>query len=177
MRRLAPLDKALVLILVPLWVVCFTLSVRTQVRGGGWLLGVGLSVEDSESYPALSGQFSRLVYSSDPLAEAGLRAGDRLIRLGDADLLGLGTVGFIALSAEQGRRDLPFPLIFERDGKRLETSLGPASLRFNLPGTIFSFAFAVSAIFLLLRGRPTPMVRAYFYYAMCQAIAPGFTAG
>ncbi len=35
MSRLTPLDKALVLILVPLWVVCFALGVRTQVRGGG----------------------------------------------------------------------------------------------------------------------------------------------
>ncbi|MCZ6465204.1 MAG: hypothetical protein O7A09_12790, partial [Proteobacteria bacterium] len=177
MRRLAPLDKALVLILVPLWVVCFTLSVRTQVRGGGWLAGVGLSVEDSESYPALSGQFSRLINSSDPLAEAGLRAGDRLIRLGDADLRGLGTLGFTAHSIEQGRRGLRLPLIFERDGKRLETSLRTAPVSLNLPMMPVSFAFAVSALFLLLRGRPTPMVRAYFYYAMCQAIAPGFTAG
>ncbi len=35
MRRLAPLDRALVLILVPLWVVRFALDVRTQVRGQG----------------------------------------------------------------------------------------------------------------------------------------------
>ncbi len=32
MSRLAPLDKALVLILVPLWVVCFGLGVMTQIR-------------------------------------------------------------------------------------------------------------------------------------------------
>ena len=33
MSRLAPLDEALVLILVPLWVVCFALSVVSVVRG------------------------------------------------------------------------------------------------------------------------------------------------
>ncbi len=32
LSRLTPLDKALVLILVPLWVVGFSLHVRTQVR-------------------------------------------------------------------------------------------------------------------------------------------------
>ena len=32
-----------------------------------------------------------------------------------------------------------------------------------------SFAFAASALFLLLRGRPTPTVRAYFYLGMCEA--------
>ena len=100
MSRLAPLDKALVLILVPLWVVCFALSVQTQVRGGGWAV-VGLSLQDSQSYPTLNGQFSRLIHSSDPLAEAGLRAGDRLIRLGDTDLRGLGTLGFVAHSIER----------------------------------------------------------------------------
>ena len=34
LSRLASVDKALVLILVPLWVVCFALGVRTQVQGG-----------------------------------------------------------------------------------------------------------------------------------------------
>jgi hypothetical protein len=45
LSRLAPLDKALVLILVPLWVIGFALAVRTQVAGGGqaW---IGLSVYD-----------------------------------------------------------------------------------------------------------------------------------
>jgi len=35
MSRLSPLDKALVLILVPLWVICFGLAVRTQLQGRG----------------------------------------------------------------------------------------------------------------------------------------------
>ncbi len=39
MSRLAPLDKALVLILVPIWVACFALGVRTLVRGGRDLVG------------------------------------------------------------------------------------------------------------------------------------------
>ncbi len=77
MRRLAPLDRALVLILVPLWLVCFALSVRTQVQGLGFAQ-LGLSVEDADRYPVLSGEFGHVIHSSDPLAEAGLRAGDRL---------------------------------------------------------------------------------------------------
>ena len=88
MNRLAPLDKALVLILVPLWVVCFALSVRTQVQGQG-IAFLGLSVEDADSYPVLTGQFSNL-YPWDPLDRAGLHSGDRVVRVGDTDLRGVG---------------------------------------------------------------------------------------
>ncbi len=42
MSRLAPLDKVLVLILVPLWAICFGLSVRTQLRGDVYV-GIGVS--------------------------------------------------------------------------------------------------------------------------------------
>ena len=41
MSRLAPLDKALVLILVPLWAVVFVLAVRTQTETSG-IVFIGL---------------------------------------------------------------------------------------------------------------------------------------
>ena len=123
MKRLTPLDRALVLILVPLWVVCFALGVRTQLRGGGFV-GVGLSVEDADHYPALTGEYSGFAHQSDPLAAAGLRAGDILIRVGEADLRGVSTtIGFGFRSAEEAGRDLSVQLVFERDGERRETSL------------------------------------------------------
>ena len=112
MSRLAPLDRALVLILVPIWVVCFALAVRTQVRGATGAF-VGLSVEDADRYPALTGEFSHVFHPSDPLAQAGLRAGDRLVRLGDAGLLAVGTLGFLARSVEEAGRDRSVPLVFE----------------------------------------------------------------
>ncbi|MCZ6784464.1 MAG: hypothetical protein O7G30_14270, partial [Proteobacteria bacterium] len=166
MSRLAPLDRVLVLILVPLWVVCFGLAVRTQIRGGG-LPFVGLSVENSESYPVLTGEFSAN-YPSDPLAEAGLRAGDRLVRVGEADLLGVGTLGLIARALDESGR-LRVPVLFERAGEQSETSLTLLPLSVFRPGLPASLAFAASALFLILRGRPTPTVRAYFYFAMCWA--------
>jgi hypothetical protein len=58
LSRLAPLDKALVLILVPLWVVCFGLAVKTQIEGGG-VAFLGLSLADAESHPVLTGDFGR----------------------------------------------------------------------------------------------------------------------
>ncbi|MEE8475005.1 MAG: hypothetical protein V3T01_06620, partial [Myxococcota bacterium] len=84
MNRFAPLDKALVLILVPLWVLCFALAVKTQIEGGGYA-SLGLSLADAESYPTLTGEFYR-AHRSNPLKSAGLRPGDRLVRLEEADL-------------------------------------------------------------------------------------------
>jgi class 3 adenylate cyclase len=171
LSRLGPLDKALVLILVPLWAVWFGLGVRTQVLGVT-LPVVGLEVEGADRYPVLSGQFSSVIHLSDPLAEAGLRAGDRLIRLGKADLIGVGTLGFSVLSLEEGVRGRSVPVVFERGGERFETSLplAPASVFRSL--LALSFAFAAVSLFLLLRGRSTPMVRAFFYFAMAYAITP-----
>jgi class 3 adenylate cyclase len=165
--RIAPLDKALVLILVPLWVVCFALGVRTQLRGTT-AAHLGLSVADAGTYPVLTGEFSSITHASDPLAAAGLRAGDRLIRLGDADLLGVSTRGFCARSLDAPERA---PLVFERDGQRHETTLELASTATWRPLLATSFAFAVSALFLLLRARPTPAVRAYFLMGMAFAFA------
>jgi hypothetical protein len=55
-RRLGPLDKPLALILKPLWVVCFALSVKSQIEGGGYGL-LELSVENAGSHPALREEF------------------------------------------------------------------------------------------------------------------------
>jgi hypothetical protein len=170
LSRLAPFDKALVLILVPLWVVCFALGVRTQVRGGG-VASIVLTVEDADHYPVLTGEFDPVVHESDPLAEAGLRAGDRLIQVGDADLRGVGTLGFVVRSADEGGRDLSVPLVFERNGERRETALDLASVSIFRPLLANALALVASALFLLLRGRPTPTVRAWFYFAMCAGFA------
>ena len=75
--------------------VAFALAVRTQVDVSRYAL-IGLSVEDAGSYPAITGEFSHVFHASDPLAEAGLRPGHRLVRLGGAAPLGAGTRGLVA---------------------------------------------------------------------------------
>ena len=73
MSRLAPFDKALVLILVPFWAVCFALSIKPQIRDTG-MLGLGVSAPASlQGYPAVT--------EPHPLVQAdftgsGLRRGD-----------------------------------------------------------------------------------------------------
>jgi class 3 adenylate cyclase len=168
LSRLAPLDKALILILVPIWIVCFALALRTQVQGFG-LGGVELRVEDGESYPALTGEYFTYIYQADPLPAAGLRAGDVLVSVGGTDLRGVGSIGFYARVAQHVGGVLSVPVVFQRDGVRRPTSLPTASLSFIRPMLLSSFASVAAGLFLMLRGRPTPTVRAYFYWSMCLA--------
>ena len=170
LRRLAPLDRALVLVLVPLWVVCFGLAVRTQMWGGPLPPFLELRAESAESYPVLTGAYAQNVHPSDPLAAAGLRPGDRLLRVGDLDLRGVGTAGFGPRALDEAGRALHVPLVFERDGQRLETSLALSPVSNVLPVVATSFTLAASALFLLFRARPTRTVLAWFYLAMCWSI-------
>ena len=62
-------------------------------------------------------------------------------------------------------------MVFERNGERFETSLALVPVSIRRPTLAAAFALAASALFLLLRGRPTPTVRAYFYFAMCWAFS------
>jgi class 3 adenylate cyclase len=170
LRRLAPLDRALVPILTLLWVVCFALAVRTQLRGGPMPPLLELSVERAGTYPLITGAYGQMVHPSDPLAAAGLRPGDRLIRVGDSDLRGVGTAGFGPRALDEAGRALSVPLVFERDGQRLETSLALSPVSDVLPLVAASFTFAGSALFLLFRARPTRTVLAWFYVAICWSI-------
>jgi hypothetical protein len=177
LKRLNTLDKWLVLILVPLYAVCLVLGLMTQIRGGGYAM-LTLSLENTESYPAVTGEFDPLHFT-DPLERAGLRPGDRLIRLGSADLRGVGAYGFFVRSRTSGGRGLSAPLVYERGGERHETSLPRATYATFRPWLVASLAFAASALFLFLRARPTPMARAYFHAGFCIAFAlctPGAVA-
>ena len=121
MSRLRPLDRALILILVPIWVACFALSVRSVVRGDGRpVVGISAPV-DAESYPTATGRVYPLARSS--FEASGLRRGDRLIRMGDVDLRGVAPLRFAALSSEQATGGQRVPLVIERGAERSETFL------------------------------------------------------
>jgi class 3 adenylate cyclase len=180
--HLKAIDRAAVLILAPLWAVCFALALRTQVDFYGFA-PLGFSLEDERSYPTLTGEALGFMYQGlDPLAEAGLLAGDRLVRIGEHDLVGLGFVGINErVMAEAGQRS-SVSVEFERDGVRGEASI-PLAPYSQVRSNLFNAATGVlAALFLLLRARSTPMVRAYFYSTMATAFfqtqfpAPGLQA-
>lgn len=174
MRRLAPFEKALVLSLVPLWAICFTLGVKSQMRGTGLFLVGVTNAPDAESHPALNGEFSPL-YRSDPLLDSGLRAGDLLLRMGAADLRGVGPLGVAAFASEQANRDGKVDVVFERAGHRAGASLALIPFSALRAPLAISLTFGAAALFLFLRAEPTRFTRALFQAGMCSAIFyPGF---
>ena len=167
MSRLSLLDRVLVAVLVPVWLVSFGLAVRIQLEGQG-VAPVELRIADADSYPVLTGRFlTELYLETDPLEAAGLRAGDRLVRAGSADLRGVGTVGFNARALRHAEGRQSVAVVFERDGIQHETSLPLASMSVSRPQLLGALSVVAAGLFLILRARPTSTVRAYFYTAMC----------
>jgi class 3 adenylate cyclase len=117
-----------------LWLACFALSVKVNVIDGrsGWLL-LGASVAGASSadgYPTVRSVGQENYLGHNWALASGLRPGDRLIRLGDANLRGVGMIGFYARAAEQAGPDHWVKVVVERDG---DTRTGEWPLA-NLPG-------------------------------------------
>jgi class 3 adenylate cyclase len=164
-RHLRRSDKALLVGLVGLWAACFALSLRSAVVGAGFPPVLVSAAAGAEDHPVVSG------FSLPSGRESGLRVGDRLLRLGNADLRGVGLVGFFARAAEQAGPERVVSVAFERAGERGETSLRLGSYALTWPLLLVSVAFAASGVVLLLRALPSPLVRAWFEALLCIAIA------
>ncbi len=165
MSRLRPIDRALGTALLAIWVLFFGLSVASQFRHPGYTSVFVASPTDPDGYPTLT--------SFRPWLEgrqSGLRVGDRLLRVGDADLRGVGPYGFYVRIAEQNARDRQLPVVYERAGVRGETSLPVGSYAIFWPFLLPSLAFAATAWLLLFRARPSPMVHAFARAFGCIAL-------
>ena len=164
MKRLGPLDKLELAIPIAIWAICFALSVASAVRGVAWSLGVVSVSGGAEGYPILSlftPWFSR--------EESGLRVGDRLLRLGHADLRGVGPLGFQARAEEEAGPERLVTVVFERAGERGETSLAMPSYAWLCPALLVSFFCASTGVLLYLRARAAPP-HALFRGLLCFAI-------
>ena len=160
-RALGRLDRTLLLVLVPLWVLSFSLHVREVVRSQ--LVWPWVWVEraaDPGAGPTLVGvwpQFVRLA--------PGLEPGDRILRVGERSAAGFGPVGFAAAalaSADAGRR---VPLEVERGGQVLARTLTLGASPTPWVFAAISLPFALVGTLILL------------YAPRAQAARPAFLAG
>jgi signal transduction histidine kinase len=165
-KHLQPFDKLLLAVLVPLWAACFALSLISVIRETA-LSSIYVSAPvDAGDYPTLIGFWPHL-----EVMQSGLEAGDRLVRLGDADLRGVGPLRFwLLVPAEMGMAR-EADIMIERAGRQEKASLVLGSNQIVWPLLAPSFAFAVTAVILLLRAPPSAMVQASFRSQMCVAIA------
>ncbi|MDJ0866726.1 MAG: hybrid sensor histidine kinase/response regulator [Myxococcota bacterium] len=110
--RLTRRDRALLLATLPLFAAVFGLHVYETARSGLAQLPVYAHWQPGD-YPLVGGY--RLETDS---SGSGLEVGDRLLRVGDRDLRGVGYVGFHAIGLARTAPGHPVPLVFERDGER-----------------------------------------------------------
>ena len=73
MRRLGPIDRALLATLLPLWLACFTLHVREVVRTGFALPPVFVTPADQDGFPVVAGLRPE-TYIADPELRACLES-------------------------------------------------------------------------------------------------------
>jgi signal transduction histidine kinase len=144
--RYSTRDEILLLGLIPLVVFFVGVHVRQVMRTGLALPPVFATPPGDDGYPRVGGRPLEV-----ETAGSGLQAGDRLLRIGDADLRGAGFAGFMGIALEQAGRSLHAPLVFERDGvvREVELAMRPMTLPWlRVP---FLAGMALTALLVLLR--------------------------
>jgi class 3 adenylate cyclase len=158
-KRLRPLDRALLFILVPLWGCWFALYLNNLSRGRVGFLPIVVSVpENPNDYPRVRG------FWGEPWGN--LKIGDHLVRIGGENLRGVWPVGFFARAFKETEAAHRVPVVFMRAGRRYESVLSRRPDPFPweaIPITVSSVAIAV---LLLLRKPGSRLARTIFLDSM-----------
>ena len=163
MTRLGPRDKLLLATMLPVWLVCAALHVKEVVRTD--LAGVPVYAVPAAGspHPIVGGRWLERGPGS-----ADLQVGDRLIRVGDSDLSGIGHLRFEAIALEEAGLSESVPLLVERDGKRLEVELELVAHTFPWFRIVPISALVLVCVLLLVRA---PSVDSRRLFTACMAIA------
>ena len=165
MTRLGLLDRLLVALFVPLWLACFGLSVHGAIQHTGYPSVLISASAEPDGYPSLIG-----FVPAFPGEDSGLRIGDRLLRVGERDLLGRGHLALYGPFARRRGDGGSITVRFERGGEIRETELVVGSFRIYWPRAAASAVFAFTALMLLLRAPTTAMVRVFAQTYMSVAL-------
>jgi hypothetical protein len=164
MRGLRRADLVILATLVPLWVVCEVFHVDRQLDAQP-LAWVPIYVDTRDGLPVVIRLWDEVARE-----ESGrLLPGDRILEVGDWTLAGASRLRLIQLSylaAREGR----VPYTIERNGKRIETSLGLRVVEHAWSHLVLSLALGASATLVLLRGRGSRVARAYSLAALAYSL-------
>jgi hypothetical protein len=159
--------------LVLLWAFCFALHVHQVVRGRLTRVPVWVwPAESPDGYPTV-----RSFRPGMGAEDSGLVAGDRLTRVGRADLRGVGRIGFMARVYEEVRPDLKVMISYVREG-----TPGEAWLRldpYDFPWRLFPLilGFAATGVLTFVRAPSSRPARMYFLASLASCIGPSSPAG
>jgi class 3 adenylate cyclase len=164
-RRTA--DLLLLAAVLALWTSCATLHVRQVVRGRlAWVPVYVDAPASAADYPRVRGFWP----GTEQDDAGGLRAGDRLLRVGAEELRGVGPVGFFARAHEVAAADLSVPVTYERDGAGAATRMRLAPAAFPWRMLPLACALVVTAALVLLRRGESAVARAFFVGATAFAL-------
>ena len=167
-KRLRRLDRVLMLALLPVWLLCLGLHVYQATHGRvaftNWLVS---PPRQPDGYPTLR--------SFAPMFEAepgDLRVGDRLIRIGEADLRGVGRLGYFARALEQADDRLHVTVRFVRAGELGEATMKLAPLPVPWWWVVpFPLAAAAIGVLVLIRAPRSRASRALFLAGFATSLA------
>lgn len=158
MPRLSPFDIVLLATFTPLWGLCFALYLHNVVRGELARVPVYIAAaEDKAQYPVVRGFRPGTVDENRDLA-----IGDQLLQIGEVDLRGVSSLGFVARVYQGADSALKVPVTILRDGQRGETWLHLSPLASSWGMAPVTFGFAAMAVFVLLRVPGSRLARAFF---------------
>ncbi len=149
------LDRLLLAVFLPFWGLCFVLSVQTAYQERGYPPVAVSLPPDPDAYPVVTGLHARA-----DRERSELRVGDRLLRLGGADLRGVGPVGLATRAAQERGPRRRLGVRYERAGVVRDSEVELESYALYWPRFPASVVFVVTALALTLRARPSAMVRA-----------------
>ncbi len=171
-RKRRSRDVATVALWLAAWVAVFAMGARSVLDLAAFPSVYVTAPATAEGYPTLSGFRAHLEGR-----KSGLEVGDRLVRLDDLDLRGVGPAELFALVMTEVRGRAPRArIVFHRGEERGETSLSLGAARKFWWALPTSVAFAAVAALLRLRAPPSPLVRALFRAFMAAALFFASTA-
>jgi class 3 adenylate cyclase len=145
--RLRRRDRALLVLLIPLWLGCFALLLRERAAdrpNRPTLLVAG--AETAESYPRVVRYRPGFARSEDALRE-----GDELLRIGPLDARGRSAFAVLAHSLAAGGATGSFPVVYRRGAATGEASVPLVRDEAPWRTSTGAFGFAVIAVLLIWR--------------------------
>ena len=175
--RFRPLDAALLAVLVPLWVVCFALHINGVARGRlAWVPVFVSASEHPDGYPVVR------AFRPGTTTESGeLVVGDRIVRLRQSDLRGVGPFGFVARVYEAAGANLQVPIAFVRQNESQdephETVLSLIPVLYPWRTLPLTLSFIITGVLALLYEPRSPQARAYFLASVAYSFVWTFFFG
>jgi hypothetical protein len=166
MRRLPLLDVVLLAALTPLWAACFGLYLQNVIQGKVARVPVYVTApESTEGYPIVRG-----FRPGTTVETAELTVGDQLLRVGEADLRGVGSIGFVArvYEAADAQQQVAVSLLRGDGPHEARLRLSPQSSAWGM--ALVAVGFGVIAVVVLLRAPGSHLARAFFLMSLTYSL-------